>query len=138
MVCIYCSSATRVTNSRKQARSNNVWRRRQCTSCKAIFTTSEAVDWPTSVAVVKPNNLEPFRRDELFLSIHSSLKHRKQAQKDATALTATVLGKILPCIDKSVLKRDKIVEITTEVLKRFDKSAAVSYAAFHPIDQRQQ
>jgi hypothetical protein len=43
MICPYCShDGTRVTDSR--ATHNQVWRRRECLSCKQRFTTAETID----------------------------------------------------------------------------------------------
>lgn len=78
-------------------------------------------------------HLEPFSRDKLLISIHSSLQHRKEAENAATGLTDTVISKLLPHIDQATLDTRFIIGATIDVLKRFDKSAAVSYKAFHPI-----
>lgn len=132
MVCIYCGSETKVTNSRPQKRANKVWRRRQCLSCMAIFTTTEVVDLSGSVRVAKQKHLQAFQRDKLLLSIHDSLKHRKTAVSDATGLTDTVIARLYPLMTDSVLHTADIAVITLEVLNRFDKTAATHYAAFHP------
>ena len=69
MVCLQCGSETKVVNSRLQKRSNQVWRRRQCSSCQSIFTTQETADY-SSIWLVKHSSgkLVPFSRDKLFLS----------------------------------------------------------------------
>lgn len=132
MVCIYCSSETKVSNSRLQKKANQVWRRRACTSCGAVFTTLEAVEASQALRVRHtPKHSEPFSRDTLLLSIYDSLKHRKTAVTDATALTATVLGKLYPLIHEATLERDDIVAIASETLRRFDPVAATHYQAFH-------
>lgn len=132
MVCIYCGQKTKTANSRRSKRSPEVWRRRECSNCHALFTTYEHLDWPKVVAFHDIKHLEPFSRDKLLLSIHRSLLHRKDAATAATALTDTVLTKLLKFIDNAQLDRDIVVKATTEVLKRFDKSAAVTYSAFYP------
>lgn len=131
MVCIYCGSGTKVTNSRPQKRVNGVWRRRQCLSCHTVFTSTEAVDLSGNIRVAKQKRLEPFRRDKLLLSIHDSLKHRKTATDDATGLTDTIIARLYPLMTDSVIQTVDITVITTETLKRFDKVAATHYAAFH-------
>ncbi len=133
MVCIYCGGKTSVINSRHQKKANQVWRRRHCDSCQGIFTTLEQTDLPLSLLYRKnASSVEPFSRDKLFLAIHNSLKHRKTASNDATALTATVIAKLLPSIKTATLLRSDIIKTTSDVLKRFDKTAAISYQAFHP------
>src|SRR5690348_1875861 len=97
MVCIYCGNKTDVINSRPQKRHNKVWRRRRCTKCEAVFTTTEAAALAESLRVArkaKPNTLQPFLRDKLFLSIYKSCQHRPDAIQDASALTDTVVSRL--------------------------------------------
>ena len=133
MVCAYCSHETKVVNSRHQKRANTVWRRRKCLNCGAVATTIEHLELGGAISVHSKNSLQPFSRDVLFLSIHDSLKHRKTATTDATGLTDTILSHLYPHIAHAQLERNVIVTIAHEVLGRFDKAAATSYAAFHPL-----
>lgn len=121
-------------NSRLQKKANATWRRRQCSKCRAIFTTNESVE--ASISLLFKNRLGKigaFQRDELFVSVYESCKHRKSATQDATALTDTVLAKLRPHVQDATISYAKIIEVCTEVLKRFDKSAAVHYQAYHPV-----
>ncbi|HTE22725.1 MAG TPA: hypothetical protein VK674_06860 [Candidatus Limnocylindria bacterium] len=113
-----------------------MWRRRQCSSCKAVFTTIEGVDATQALRVSSNKRYEPFSRDKLLLSIYDSLRHRKTATEDATAITATILSHLYPFITDTVLVRDDIAKTTALVLGRFDKAAATSYRAFHPLSER--
>lgn len=133
MKCIYCSGKTGVINSRLQLKQNQVWRRRQCHKCKAIFTTQESVTGEQSLTVQKGNDYEPFSRDKLLLSVYDSLRHRKTALSDATSLTGTVWSQLLPHIKNASIKREDIVGSTFKVLSRFDKAAATHYLAYHPL-----
>jgi hypothetical protein len=65
------------------------------------------------------------------MSIFDSLKHRKTALNDATELTDTVISKLYRHMQDAIVEREYIVQVVTEVLKRFDKPAAVFYMAFH-------
>ena len=132
MVCPYCSHDTRVTNSRPQLRTNSIWRRRLCSSCGALFTSTEHIDLEKSVMVEVNGRLQPFLRDKLFASIYDSLRHRKTALSDATALTDTVIIKVLGLISDGQIEASVITSQTSEILKRFDQAAAVHYAAYHP------
>lgn len=132
MVCVYCGSDTQVINSRHQKRLNHVWRRRKCRFCKAIFTTTETADTTSALRVRTTGSLEPFLRDNLLMSVYDSLRHRKTALTDATELTATILSNVYDLADNGVVDREAIVTVTTAVLERFDKVAAVHYKAFHP------
>lgn len=134
MVCIYCNGPTQVVNSRLQRRSNNIWRRRQCSNCGNIFTTHEAIELE-SVLMVQKNkhtDIEPFARDILFTSIYDSCRHRQNAISDASALTQTVIGKILKLINQGTIHRNQIVDTAFETLEKFDKASATMYLAYHP------
>lgn len=135
MVCIYCGSDTSVTNSRHQKRQNQVWRRRYCASCSSTFTTLEKTDLFTALSVADKNHYKPFLRDKLFLSLYDSLKHRKTALNDATALTDTIISKLMLCIKDGRVENSMIAKTALDVLNRFDKAAATSYAAYHPLEK---
>jgi transcriptional repressor NrdR len=132
MVCIYCGNETKVVNSRHQKKANQVWRRRKCLNCQAIFTTLEGVDTTQALRLRRDKRYEPFSRDILLLSVYESLRHRKTAIQDATELTGTILSHLYPLITDATVERDVIVEVATVTLSRFDKAAATSYKAFHP------
>lgn len=134
MKCVYCTSETKVTNSRPQKRTNSIWRRRLCTNCDAIFSTSEMVDYDQSFKFKTRGELEPFSRDSVLISLNGSLQHRKGALREATALTETVLGLVMTNTRTAVIERRLLVETCYEVLQRFDSVAATHYRAFHPLD----
>jgi transcriptional repressor NrdR len=134
MVCLYCGSATQVSNSRLQKRSNQVWRRRSCQACHTAFTTYEKADLSSAIAVrYTERDIRPFSRDALYISLYESCKHRTQAIVDADGLTQTVIGLLLNRIAAGTVKREDIITAASQVLGRFDKTAAAVYAAFHKI-----
>ncbi len=134
MDCIYCGNNTLVTNSRPQKRRNAVWRRRQCEMCRQIFTTIESANFEASVLVNKnAGHAEPFQRDILFISVYEACRHRKDAGKAAGALTDTIMAGLFPQFQKAEVSIQRIKEVATEVLTRFDRAAGTAYAAFHPI-----
>jgi transcriptional repressor NrdR len=153
MVCVYCSGPTKVTNSRPQKRRMQVWRRRHCQNCGALFTTNEAIDLSGSLVVrpVTPTGtpkatqsplggqtsqnpaVAPFSRDKLFVSILRAVGHREQPLEDANALTATIIGKLLHATSEAALEPSQIVELALQTLKNFDTAAAVQYAAYHKL-----
>lgn len=134
MVCIQCGADTQVSNSRLQKRVNHVWRRRKCSNCGLVFTTTEETDLRGSVTVRdRDGRLAPFSRDRLLLSIHASLQHRPAAASDATALADTIIARLLVQMQHSVIEDTSIVNTVAVVLSRFDKAAAVHYQAFHPL-----
>ncbi len=132
MVCIYCGGNTRVTNSRPQVRSNQVWRRRQCNKCGALFSTTEKNDpGETLVVKVDDGNQESFLIEKLFLSIYESMKYRKNAVADAKYLTQTVINKLSHSTNNGVIDSKLITKAVLVSLNRFDKIAASHYLAFH-------
>lgn len=133
MVCHQCSGETAVLNSRPQKRSNQVWRRRACVMCDAVFTTTESIDYAKSL-LVRTNSskqLLPFERDRLMLSLYKSLGHRKTALSDAGGLCATITAKVAPTAIDGVITSNSIVQTALVALSRFDKLAAQHYQAFH-------
>lgn len=132
MVCIYCSNETAVVNSRPQKRTNTIWRRRQCQDCQAVFTTSEAIDLEKSLVVASSKGFAPFLRDRLFIDVYESLKHRKTALEDATALTGTIISQVLAESSVGSFDKQELLKTVVEVLRRFDKVAAMHFEAYHP------
>jgi transcriptional repressor NrdR len=131
MVCIYCQSKTRVVNSRSQKRSNTVWRRRFCPQCKNTFTSIEALK-DLSFMVIDPNTSpKPFSRDNLFVSIYLSCGHRSHPINDATALTDTIVSKILLSIRDGCIAKTDLLMTAESVLKHFDPVASTSYKAYY-------
>jgi transcriptional regulator NrdR family protein len=135
MVCVYCSAPTQVVNSRHQRRNNDIWRRRKCTHCGSIFTAIESADLSGALRVAHtPQRLEPFLRDKLFVSIYDSCKHRPTALRDAGNLTQQIIARLLSTQDRpGLIHPDTIVNTSIDVLKRFDRAAATTYAAYHPL-----
>lgn len=132
MVCIYCGHTTQVVNSRPQKRQNAIWRRRQCKSCQAVFTSIEQIDLATSLTVRRTmRHLEPFNKNKLLLSIHECCKHRDNALADAEGLVATIVTKCIARAESGALTPQAIAAESLLVLQRFDPVAATMYGAFH-------
>ena len=136
MVCIYCGSKTQVVNSRPQKTSKQTWRRRKCLNCSVIFSTIERINFSNSLVITNKNDkIEDFVKEKLLLSIYDSLRHRKDSINDSISLTDTVMSRVLINLNTPVIDRNKLIRIVHGVLNRFDKSAAVHYLAYYPIDQ---
>lgn len=130
MVCIYCGGKTSVANSRSRAKGLNIWRRRRCDFCGAIYTSNESVDLQSSIRVKKGSSLKPFLYEKLLLDVYYSIEHRKTAYKDAKWLTDTIIFKLLPC-KTGILQKEEINNAALEVLKHFDKAAFAYFKAHH-------
>lgn len=135
MVCVYCGSPTQVVNSRHQRRTNDIWRRRRCTQCRAIFTTTETTGLDMALRVALPNaRLVPFQRDVLFISLYESCKHRPSAAYDASNLTRQVTNRLLANQEQpGLITRAQIISVCRRVLEPFDAAAATMYAAYHKL-----
>ena len=131
MVCLYCHSKTRVTNSRHQKRSNQVWRRRQCQTCGAVFTSHEAIDL-SSALLVGSGRSTPFISDMLFTEVLLALQDRKDCYLAAREVTSTVIRELLKLPDKPRIEPKQISQAAAKVLKRLDKRAYLRYMAEHP------
>ncbi|HSX05080.1 MAG TPA: hypothetical protein VLF69_01265 [Candidatus Saccharimonadales bacterium] len=137
MVCIYCASPTHVTNSRPQKRLQQVWRRRLCSKCGAIFTSIESADLSSSLVVRHTDgSVAPFSRDRLFLSVLKAVGHRTAPTNDAGALTATIIGKLLQMHDSAAISPGQITTTALAVLKNFDQAAATQYQAYHAVQAK--
>ena len=134
MVCIHCGSETHVFNSRHQKRLNQVWRRRRCSTCGAVFSTNEIADYSAALLVRDPKgHISPLLRDKLFLSLLKSCQHRKTAITDAGGLTDTIIAKLVPQAIDSALDSTIIMQTVQVALNRFDKASSVHYQAFHRL-----
>jgi transcriptional repressor NrdR len=131
MVCVHCGGKTKVVNSRLQRKANQVWRRRQCLSCKAVFSTQETVQHELAWLVSDKGQFEPCLRDKLFLSLYKSCEHRKTALSDAKGLADTVIGKLPAHLAGSAVSSRDIAAVAQVALNRFDKAASVRYQAFY-------
>ncbi len=131
MVCINCGTKTKISNSRFNVKTVQTWRRHTCTQCRTMFTTRELIDSSVSYRVKRPDSsLQPVMRELLFVSVHESLSHRKDAPEAAAALTDTIFGKIHA--NKSlIIDITWLTSKTHEILNRFDKPAAVRYKAIY-------
>jgi transcriptional repressor NrdR len=132
MVCVYCGNETKVTNSRLQKRNNQVWRRRQCEACEAVFTTHEAVDLTNALLVESGGSTRPFLPDRLFTDVLAALKDRQDRFVAAREITSTVIQKLLKNAENASFSPKIISKATADVLKRFDKQSWLRYVADHP------
>jgi transcriptional repressor NrdR len=132
MVCVYCGHETKVTNSRLQKRSNQIWRRRQCEACKAVFTTHEAIDLSQTLLVGSGGSQHPFLPDRLYSDLLEALQDRKDRYIAAREVTSTIIQKLQKNTNGPLFSTKLISKAAAEILKRFDKRAYLRYIADHP------
>ncbi len=131
MVCIYCGGETNVTNSRRQKRNNQVWRRRKCKACGAIFTSHETIDLSCAL-MVDSGRPTPFISDMLFTEVLLALQDRKDCYLAAREVTSTVIRELLKLPTSPKIDPKQISQATSKVLRRLDKRAHLRYVAEHP------
>ena len=133
MVCIYCSGRLRVVNSRPQKRNNQIWRRRQCQTCLAVFTSHEVIDTNAALMVQRRGlAAESFVADKLFTELLLALQSRRNCYEDAREVTTATVRELLKLPSSPVFKPADISRVTAGILKRLDKQAYLRYQAEHP------
>ncbi len=130
MVCPYCSNDSQVINSRHQKRPNNVWRRRKCIKCSAVWTSVERPEYSTIWRVSHNGHLLDFMPETLLISLYEALRHKKSANLDAKHICDTVIQK-LASKHNAILTTDQIKKTSYDILRRYDKVAAALYQATH-------
>ena len=131
MVCPFCTSDTKVNNSRPSKKYPEVWRRRQCKQCGSVWTTREYIDLSTSHRVLnRHKRLQAFSRDKLLLSINDALKHREESLQEAVELTETIIKNLLK-LGEAAIPTYAIYSESLVVLERFDTTAARVYESLH-------
>ena len=135
MVCIYCGADTKVSNSRLQKRNNQIWRRRQCLGCQAIFTSHEAIDLSSGL-LVGLEAPKAFNEDLLYSDLLMALKDRKDAYTAAREACYTVIQQLLKLPQKPQFTTTDISRVCAVVLKRLDQPAYHRFYADHPSLQQ--
>lgn len=116
---------------------NRIWRRRRCTSCLAVFTTTETVELGQCLIVASDGSetaLAPFSPEKLLISLYESCRHRPTAVSDASALAGTIQAQILTLAQNGIINRHTLLNLVTRTLRRFDQTAAVYYQAYYASD----
>lgn len=99
-----------------------------------MFTSVEQSDLQSSFSYkTAMGALEPFQREKLLISVYEACKHLKRPETTALSLTDTIVSELCTQSGDPIVPRRRLVTVTTEVLTRFNKPAAVYYTAFHPV-----
>jgi transcriptional repressor NrdR len=115
-----------------QKRNNQVWRRRKCGFCKAVFTTHEAVDLSGALLVRSGASTTPFLPDLLFTEVLLALQDRRDSYMAAREVTNTVIKQLLKLPDNPLFEPRQISRVASKVLGRLDKRAQLRFVAEHP------
>jgi transcriptional repressor NrdR len=134
MFCINCfHTNTSVANSRPNKKQPQVWRRRRCPQCQAVFTTYERPSLADNTPIsLSDGSTDTFNLGKLLLSISKAFTHSPMdAEYNALWLAQTVEDNL--STQRQVITPNDIEAATHQVLKRFDELAAVQYAAQHQL-----
>lgn len=134
MFCINCFyPSTGVGNSRPHKKQPHVWRRRSCSQCGTVFTTTER---PTLAHTQKINlssgETVPFNLGKLIISLSRAFQHNPQDAELATLELAQTIETSLTTEVRMITPED-IEAVAHQVLKRYDELAAMQYAAQHQL-----
>jgi len=129
MECPYCHSLqTEVKNSRSTLKETQIWRRRKCLECFAVFTTHEVVDLSHLVVIKKSGDSEIFARSKLYSGIYGATIGSKNAnrEKEVEKITREVEREIL------FLKKKRVYssEIADIVLRKLKKNYSATFLRF--------
>lgn len=80
------------------------------------------------------NDLLPFDRDKLLLSVFECCKHRNDPLSDAKGLTDTITSLIVSTAKGGLIPVSLITRSTLQVLKNFDIDSATIYGVYHRVD----
>src|SRR5581483_4653519 len=112
-------------------RNNQIWRRRKCSKCQAIFTSHEAIDL-SSTLLVECEGPKPFIEDLLYSDLQTALKHRPDSYGAAREASYTVIKELLKLSNKPLFKPTDISRVAYGVLEKLDQRGALRYRADHP------
>lgn len=135
MDCPFCGSTqVMVVNSRPTIGNSQIWRRRECLSCKGIFTTYERINLSHLIVVKKSGRKQRYSRAKLFSGIyHSSLDKkgadRGQLSQSAEELTNQVERELINLRTKRVTT-DEIMEVVLKVLSKKAPDILLRYVAY--------
>jgi transcriptional repressor NrdR len=134
MFCINCfHPSTNVANSRPNKKQPLVWRRRSCSQCGTIFTTTERPTLTHTQTVHLPaGETIPFNIGKLIISLSKAFQHNPQEGELASLELAQTIETTLLTEIKTITPED-IEVIAHQVLKHYDELAAMQYAAQHQL-----
>lgn len=133
MICNKCfHTKTSVLNSRAHKKTAQIWRRRQCSLCKHIFTTYEKVSLPDELQVTKGANSTPYNPGILLISLYEALSAvDDQAKNNVYWLLRTIEDDLVLMGD--AISSEQIEQRSHSALSRFNTLAGIQYALKHNL-----
>lgn len=124
VVCTLCQHKTKVTNSRPFRAGAEVWRRRECLSCRHVFTTYERYNYRDITVLKRSGAQEELNTDKILLSIAYAAK----SPSEAIELAKTVIEKL--AISNQTIKSTDIAHVVINTLANYSKAAHARYNSY--------
>lgn len=129
MKCPFCGfDDSKVVDSRPT--DDKIRRRRECTHCRARFTTYEIVEMPLLMVEKRDGTYEPFDRNKLIKGIYSAIAKRPVSIDQASAIADAVENHYANALKTVALSTD-IGSIVLNELKNLDPIAYIRFASVY-------
>lgn len=132
MNCPYCSSSQLIVkNIRATRRNTQTWRRKQCLTCKFIFTTYEIIDLSHLIVAKRSGKSERFSRIKLFSGIYGATIGSKTPNREKLVenLTRKVEREILALKSKKITS-EEVSHIVLDILRTSHPTTFLRFLAF--------
>lgn len=119
-----------VSNSRPTKDNTQIWRRRHCTYCKALFTTHEIIDLSHLIVLKKSGQPERYNHMKLYTGLYRATVSKTQNRaKKVDRVTREVESDIL-FLKKKRVKTEEIGDIVLKKLKKIDTGMFLRFLAY--------
>lgn len=132
MHCPYCVYPdTQVVNSRLTKKDTQVWRRRRCLNCKAVFTTHEMVDLSHLMVLKKTGKIQKFNKMKLYSGIYGATIGSKTPNREylVDKITREVEIEIL-ALKRKIINSTEIADIVLFKLKQLHTATFLRFLAY--------
>lgn len=131
MKCPACNhDDIRVLESRDGTDGASVRRRRQCSRCKARFTTYERIEIPHLMVIKKSGERESYDRTKLARGIYRAVEKRPISAETVEGILANLEQAILSQ-SKSEITSNELGELVMKQLIKVDDVAYVRFASVY-------
>lgn len=131
MKCPYCrQESTDVVNTRPTFHQTQVWRRRQCLNCGAVFTTYERADLGFIKVIKRSGRKERYNRAKLFAGIYGAYLSVPQKETTVDDITNQIEAALLD-LQKKEISSSEITKAVLGILKTANPAAFLRFLAYN-------
>lgn len=129
MICPFCSSPTKIYNSRKTHQGTQTWRRHRCKSCGNVFTTIEKPVLDGVINIIDEGVIESYSRERMLLSLIRVSDKMGLPTGTINELVSSIEDtlRIEGLFSKPTQEKSRISELILTVITRFNKNMALQY-----------